>query len=106
MTQIRFIRIQGRRPGILAQIFGLLIGAAVLVVSLVLGAFLLAALLGLFVLSALVLVARAWWLRRQFERALRQAGGQRPGEPGAGGDVIEGEYRVVDRDRRGRSDLD
>jgi hypothetical protein len=53
-------------------------------------------------LSAIVLVSaaiigiRVWWLKRKIERGEVPQGAQRP--PQAPGGVIEGEYKVVDKD--------
>lgn len=89
MTRIRYIRLGGARPqGLLAQLAGIVVGLAVFFVSLVVGAFLLAGLLGFLLLAGVVIVLRAWWLGR---RLAREGAGNGPGAD----DVIEAEYRVV-----------
>lgn len=81
-------RIAGRPPGPLAQALGLIAALAVLAVSIVLGAFLIAAIVGLLFLVGFTAWLRLWWLSR---KTARRAG---PGE------VIEAEYRVVREVRR------
>lgn len=97
MTRIRYIRFGAGRPqGLLSQLAGIVLGLAVFFVSLVVGAFLLAGLLGFLLVAGLVLMARAWWLGRRPGRA-----GGAPGED----EVIEAEYRVIHSEtveRRGR----
>lgn len=100
MTRIRYIRFGAGRPqGLLSQLAGIVLGLAVFFVSLVVGAFLLAGLLGFLLVAGLVLMARAWWLGRRPGRA-----GGAPGAPGED-EVIEAEYRVIHSEtveRRGR----
>jgi len=95
MIHIRLNRPGGKPPGLLAQLFGLLLGIVILLFSLVVGAFVLAGMLGLIVIIAIVMVLRAWWLGRQVRG--RHA-------PAADEEVIEAEYRVVsseyEEDRR------
>lgn len=81
-----------RRPqGLLAQVLGVIVGIGVIVDSVVVGAFLLAALLGFALIAGTALMLRLWWLRRRMERR------------GAEEDVIETEYTVIDaRDRDSR----
>ena len=78
---------QPRPRSVFAQVVGLIVGLGVLVVSVVLGAFLLAAFLGFALLVAVTLYARFWWLRRRFQQAQRD-------------EFIEAEYRVVDETER------
>ena len=87
MRRVRYIEVQQRQPNLLAQVIGLIVGVGVLVVSVVLGAFLLAAFLGFALLVAITLYARFWWLRRQMMRARQD-------------EFIETEYRVVDESER------
>jgi uncharacterized iron-regulated membrane protein len=66
------------------QLAGVVIGLGILAMSLILGAFLLAGLLGFALIVAAVVGVRLWWLRRSMRRA------------GAGeGSIIEAEYRIV-----------
>ena len=85
MRQVRYIEIKPRPRNVFAQAAALLAGVAVLVVSVFLGAFLLAAFLGLTLIVAVTLYVRFWWLRRQFEQAQRDQ-------------YIETEYEVLGRD--------
>ena len=78
---------QPRPRSVFAQVVGLIVGLGVLVVSVVLGAFLLAAFLGFALLVAVTLYARFWWLRRRFQQAQRD-------------EFIEAEYRVVNETER------
>ena len=88
MAQIRYIAVERRPRSLIAQIAAFLIGVAVLIASVVLGAFILAALLGFALIVGVTFFARVWWLRRKMERA-------RGGE-----DIIETEYSVIEnRDR-------
>lgn len=87
MPEIRYISMQPGPRSVFAQVVGLIVGLGVLVVSVVLGAFLLAAFLGLALLVAVTLYARFWWLRRRFEQAQRD-------------EFIEAEYHVVDETER------
>jgi hypothetical protein len=66
----------------------------------VLGFFAFIALSGIVLVSAAIIGIRVWWLKRKMERTMGDQGdqgGQRP--PGAPGGVIEGEFKVVDKDR-------
>jgi len=95
MTRIRYIRFGTRPQGLLAQLAGIVLGLAVFLVSLVVGAFLLAGLLGLAVLAGAILLVRGWLLGRR-------SAGTTDATPD---DVIEAEYRVVRTEtveRRGR----
>ena len=88
MPQIRYIAVERRPRSLIAQIAAFLLGVAVLVASVVLGAFVLAGLLGFALIVGVVFFARLWWLRRQMARA------------GGGEDIIETEYSVIEtRDR-------
>jgi O-antigen/teichoic acid export membrane protein len=87
MRQVRYIEIRPRPGNLFAQVIGLIVGLGVLIVSVVLGAFLLAAFLGFVLLVAVVLYGRFWWLRRRMMRERRD-------------EFIETEYRVVDDSTR------
>ena len=91
MRQIRYITVERQSPGLLMQIAGFIVGLFVLGVSLVVGAFVLAALLGFALIVVVVFGIRFWWLRRQMEQA-------------AADEYIETEYQVVGT--HDRSDLD
>lgn len=87
-------------PGLIARVL-LSIAAVVLLVSAAfLGAIFFLAALGFFVVGTLVFGVRLWWARREFEQALKRGEQPSSGRPGprGPGDVIEGEYRVMDED--------
>ncbi len=78
----------------LLQLAGLVVGAVVAVGAVLLGAVVLAFILGFAVIAGLILYVRLWWMRRQ----LRQ---RRPGPRGRGGgdppgEIVEVEYTVVE----------
>ena len=89
----------------LVQALSLLVLAVVFVGAVIMGAFVLMALLGLGVLAFLGYRLRSWWLRR---RGGRGPDGRGPGPGRAKGiRYIEGEYEVIDADadaERRRSD--
>ena len=68
------------------QLLGAVIGVAVLVVSAIVGAFMLAALLGFVLIVAVAFWLRVWWLRRQMDARARTQDEE----------VIVAEYRVVE----------
>jgi len=74
MRQIRYTTVEQRPRGLLAQILGVIVGVAVLVTSVILGAFAIAALVGFVLILALVFIARMWWFRRQMEKMAREQG--------------------------------
>jgi hypothetical protein len=88
----------GRSGHPLVQALSLLVLAVVLVGALIMGAFVLMALLGLGVLAFLGYQVRGWWLRR------RAGGGHGPDGRGPGSEpgpakgirYIEAEYEVID----------
>ena len=81
----------------LVQALWLLVFAVVLVGAVILGAFVLAVLLGLAVIAFIGFKLRAWWLRRG-----PPGSGPGPGRPAKGIPYIEGEYEVVDTDAERR----
>lgn len=80
----------------LAQIASLLVLGAVLAVAVIMGAFVLMAIVGLAAIAFLGFSIRGWWLRRKFGGRGPTGGG--PGRPAKGIRYIEGEYEVVDAD--------
>ncbi len=89
MTQIRYIGIQQKPRSFLMQLLGFVVGLVVLGVSLVLGAFVLAALFGFALILAVAVAIRLWWLRRQINA------------DAANDEYIDAEYKVVNRGDRG-----
>ena len=81
----------------IANVLVVIAGALVIGASIVLGFFAFVALSGIVLVSAAIIGVRVWWLKRKMERSTGGQSAQRP--PGAPGGVIEGEYKVVDKDR-------
>jgi uncharacterized membrane protein len=79
----------------IANVLVVIAGAVILTASLVLGFFAFLALSAIVLVVAAVVGLRVWWLNRRLargERRSRRAPADRNG-------VIEGEYRVVKKDR-------
>jgi predicted lipid-binding transport protein (Tim44 family) len=98
-------------PGLIARILLSIAAVIMLVSAAFLGAIFFLAALGFFLIGTLVLGVRIWWARRQLEQALKRGEQPSSGRPGprGPGDVIEGEFRVMDeddadRDRDGRGE--
>ena len=89
MTQIRYIGIEQKPRSFLMQLIGFVVGLVVLGVSFLLGAFMLAALLGFGLILAVVVAIRLWWLRRQINA------------DAANDEYIDAEYKVVNHADRG-----
>ncbi len=89
MTQIRYIGIEQKPRSFLMQLIGFVVGLVVLGVSFLLGAFMLAALLGFGLILAVVVAIRLWWVRRQLNVAA------------ANDEYIDAEYKVVNHEDRG-----
>ncbi len=89
MTQIRYIGIEQKPRSFLMQLIGFVVGLVVLGVSFLLGAFMLAALLGFGLILAVVVAIRLWWLRRQLKAGA------------ANDEYIDAEYKVVNHGDRG-----
>ena len=89
MTQIRYIGIEQKPRSLLMQLIGFVVGLVVLGVSFLLGAFMLAALLGFGLILAVVVAIRLWWLRRQINA------------DAANDEYIDAEYKVVNHGDRG-----
>ena len=95
MPQIRYVRL-GRGPvNPLMQIIGVIVGLVVLAVAVVVGGFVLAAMIGFALIAWLVFYARAWWLMRGVNRD-----GEQPGAGSRGGEeIVDAEYRVIETTR-------
>jgi hypothetical protein len=88
MPQKQFIRIE-RRPGnIVLQVLGIFVGLLALMAAVIVGGFLLAALLGVGLIAWFVIYLRIWWLTRK------------TGRPGGQSDVVEAEYTVISTSER------
>lgn len=81
----------------IANALVIIAGALVIGVSIVLGFFAFVAFSALVLVAAALIGVRVWWLKRRIAR--RSGAGQRPPSGEASGGVIEGEYRVVKKDR-------
>lgn len=79
----------------LANILVIIAGALIVGASIVLGFFAFLALSAIVLVSAAVIGIRVWWLNRKIMKGQEQA----PRKSRAPGGVIEGEYRVVGKDR-------
>lgn len=85
----------------IANVLVVIAGALIVGASVVLGFFAFLALGAIVLVSAAIIGLRVWWLNRKMMRGQKR-GGRKPGEPGEPvqpGGVIEGEYRVVQKDR-------
>ena len=86
----------------LLQLAGLVVGAVVTVGAILLGAVVLAFILGIAVIAGLIFYIRLWWLRRQLQR--RRSRPQGRGGGGPTGDIVEVEYTVVEERTVGDQD--
>ena len=93
---------QSHRSGIpagnpIANAVVVIVGMLTIAVSIVLGFFAFVALGAIVLVTAAVIGLRAWW----FNQKLRRQGSAKPRPAGRGDQpgVIEGEYRVLNRDR-------
>ena len=89
MTQIRHIGIEQKPRSLLMQLIGFVVGLVVLGLSFLLGAFMLAALLGFALILAVAAAIRLWWVRRHLNAG------------GANDEYIDAEYKVVNHGDRG-----
>lgn len=81
---------QIQNQDLLTRIVAALITIGITALAVFLGAFLIAALVGLAAIATVVLAVRVWWLRRKMERSARRGGAGR---------TLEGEF-TVHRDER------
>ena len=96
MTQdFRRRQFPARNP--LANALVVVVGAIVIAVSFVLGVFAIVALASAVIVLAAIVGVRVWWLQRKAGARLKNHVNQNGG-PTAGGEVIEGEFRVVGPD--------
>ena len=81
----------------IANAIVVIVGMLTIAVSIVLGFFAFVALSAIVLVAAAVIGLRAWWLKQKLRRrgSVERGSGGREGPPG----VIEGEYRVISRDR-------
>jgi len=107
MSQYRYVRFDRQPKGLLSQIVAVVVGAAILVVSFVFGAFLLASFFGLVLIVAAVVLVRGWWLRRKMSgvageefRAFDHRQSMSESSTNTCNGAIDAEYTVVDSDKR------
>ena len=81
-----------------ANILVVIAGALVIGASIVLGFFAFIALSGIVLVTAAVVGVRVWWLKRRIQRQ-GPGGNTAARKQTANAGVIEGEYRVVSKDR-------
>jgi hypothetical protein len=81
----------------IANILVVIVGILTIAASIVLGFFAFLALGAIVLVTAAAIGLRAWWLNYKLGRqgSAKQGAARRGGPPG----VIEGEYRVISRDR-------
>lgn len=100
----RFLESQRRTPAgpgaLLARAVGMVAAVGLVALSLVFGAFVLTALLAIGLLGGVALRVWLWWQQRKYGASpTRPAPPRRPPPPGqasGGGDVVEGEFEVLD----------
>jgi len=80
----------------IANVLVVIAGALVVGASIVLGFFAFVALSAIVLISAAVIGIRVWWLKRKIGQGQAPGGTQKPRSTPGG--VIEGEYKVVDKD--------
>ncbi len=81
----------------IANILVVVAGVLAIAVSVVLGFFALVAISAIILVAAAMIAVRVWWFNRKLRR--QGAGNQRAERGNRPGGVIEGEYRVVTKDR-------
>lgn len=92
MPQIRYVRLGRRQVNPFMQVVGMIVGLTVFAVAVIVGGFVLAALIGLALIAWLVIYVRLWWLARK-------AGHASPAGVTAGAareDFVDAEYRVIE----------
>ncbi len=80
----------------IANALVIVVGVLAIAAAIVLGFFAFLILSAIMTVLTAAVGVRLWWLRRSLLRAHGRSDATRPQRPGA--DVIEGEYRVLDRD--------
>lgn len=81
----------------IANALVVLAGALIVGVTVVLGFFAFLILSAVVMVAASIIGVRVWWFKRQLRRTA--GANTEPAKGNAGGDLIEGEFQVVDSDR-------
>ena len=76
--------------GLLARIIAVVAGIGALVLSLLVGAVFIAAVVGFMLIVGLVIAIRVWWIKRKFQRHAQEHGD------------LQGEYTVIETKERRR----
>ena len=81
----------------IANVLVIIAGALVIGASIVLGFFAFIALSGVVLVAAAIIGVRVWWLKRKIQAGQTAENSRQKQQPPAG--VIEGEFKVVSKDR-------
>ena len=84
MSQYRYFSMNSQPRSFFGQIIAFVVGLAVLAVSFVLGAFILATIFGFIMVVGLIVTVRLWWLKREAVDAYRDDS------------VLDAEFSVVE----------
>ena len=84
MSQYRYFSMNSQPRSFFGQIIAFVVGLAVLAVSFVLGAFILATIFGFILVAGLIVTVRVWWLKRKAADANREDS------------VLDAEFTVVE----------
>lgn len=84
MSQYRYFSMNSQPRSFFGQIIAFVVGLAVLAVSFVLGAFILATIFGFIMVVGLIVTVRLWWLKREAVDANRDDS------------VLDAEFSVVE----------
>ena len=96
IEQYRHKQFSANNP--LANALVIIVGVVVIAVSLVLGVVAFVALLAMAIVMAAVIGARIWWLNRRLGSRRKNHVNQSR-KTSAGGEIIDGEFRVVSHER-------
>jgi hypothetical protein len=91
MSRKSYIRVETRPGNILFQGLGIVLGLLALMAAVIVGGFLLAALIGVGLIGWLFIYLRIWWLTRKAGKSDGQTVGQPPGQK----DIVDAEYTVI-----------
>lgn len=84
----------------LARLLAFIVGVVVLTAAVIVGSFVLSAILGIALIAGVVVYAQLWWMRRKVRKTMEGGESQATGA----GRVIETEYTVIEvSDKKPRS---